>query len=148
MKKHTYLIAGLTLICMLFMSISCSGGAVEQEDADMAFSMSVGLYFVGSMAAAFGEEIEGISYDQQNQVLSIDNVNLTELIGEEDIQTPYETVSGTFTVTEETLEADLELTGGPVTSLKYEIAAEAIMESPTAEASVNGNTMTVSYSEE
>jgi len=112
---------------------------ISSDQAEEAFIVAFGGAYVGSMAAQVGQPLPGVSLDQENQAVSFDEFDVSEL------QTDYQTLSGTVTTSGETANVDFTLTGGPVETIAFEINAEQMSSEDgiTATAMVNGTEMEI-----
>jgi len=125
---------------------------VSEEDAIAAFTITASVVMMSAMFLAFGQEIEGITMDEEN-TLVFDNVSIASMfegMGEAADDLPdiaYTTFSGTAASSEEGTEIDLTLEGGPVSTLKYTLTEEMISigedETVTVSMEANGNTLNI-----
>lgn len=127
-------IVGATVL-VVFGLASCVGDqtAVTQEEAEQAFMVSYAAMFVGSMTAALQQERVGISVDTGERTITLSEFDVT------DLQTPYESVSGTITGQEGSSLVEFDLIGGPATSVVFEIAADQMIVGDRIQQSIEVN---------
>ena len=131
-----------TIAFLLFALVSCGGSgdsdsadgsadgaaasrepAVSEDDAKMAFTVGMVTVLSASMAAAFGEGMEGATFDAEKQVLTLEDFDL-EVFKGEGVEIPYSSASGTAVSGEESTAVDLTLEGGPVKSISFDLTPE------------------------
>lgn len=126
------IVAGIAVLLFVIGLGACSGqGSLSQEQVDEAFVVSFSAIIMGSMAAAFGSDLEGVSLDQETGELTLDGFDISEL------ETDYTAISGSARGDGTTMTAELTLAGGAVQSLSYELGD--ISESETIETTVTAN---------
>ncbi|MFP4113815.1 MAG: hypothetical protein ACOC2Y_03770 [Spirochaetota bacterium] len=121
--KHT--IAAGVLIALLVALAGCGGdSAVTTDEAKEAFAVSYASVLVVSLGTAFGEEIDGVSLNEETGELTLDGFDLGEYVdvGEEELT--YETISGSVVSGASSVAANLTLEGGPVTAIEFELGPE------------------------
>jgi ABC-type glycerol-3-phosphate transport system substrate-binding protein len=159
MKKIVAILISIALLVSLAACGGSSGSSgsarsssVSEEDAIAAFTITASVVMMSAMFLAFGQEIEGISMDDEN-TLVFDNVSIASMfegMGEAADDLPdiaYTTFSGTAASSEEGTVIDLSLEGGPVSTLKYTLTEEMISigedETVTVSMEANGNTLNI-----
>lgn len=134
---------------ILFFSFGCggsSGASVSVEQASMALGVSMAAFMFNSFAIAFGQEVEGISYDEDSQTMTFTEYKLTDLKEDMGDEMVYTSISGTLKQGEsESISADLTLVGGPVKTIQYELPTSTFEgETPAIfKITVNGKTMEI-----
>ncbi len=138
--------AFLTIVLFVFLA-ACDradrpvavGAEVTEAQAEEAFMVAFGGAYVGSMAAQFGQPLPGLSLDMENEAIVFDEFDVSEL------ETDYQTISGTVKSTEEAAEVDFVMTGGVVETISFRIGAEqmAATDGIRASVTVNGHQMDI-----
>lgn len=123
----------VALLSLLFASCSGEQRAVTQQEAEQAFLVSYAAMFVGSMTAALQHERAGISVNTSERTITLDGFDIT------DLQTPYETVSGTITGQDGSSLVEFELEGGPANAVTFEIAADQMIVGDRIQQSIEVN---------
>lgn len=112
----------------------CNDGlSVSQEDAEKAFVVGYVSVIMISMRAAFGSVPDGVTADEENGSLTLRDYDVSEMgMG-------YESVSGKATSDDASMNVDLTLKGGPVSSLAFKLEDPASQsESIKTTITVNG----------
>lgn len=115
---------------------------ISERDATEAFAVSLMAVMFASFQSAFGEAPEGATLSEDNLVLTMDKMRLTDFEG-----SAYTAISGTASNNGDGMDCDLILEGGPVESIRYTIES---FDQETVEANVvvNGEEMLLSLDEE
>jgi len=111
----------LLLATLAFAACSNDQIVVNQQEAEQAFIVSYAAMFVGSMTAALGHTRSGISVDTAERTITLSEFDVT------DLNTPYETVSGTVSGENGSSLIELALTGGPAREVSFRIAADQML---------------------
>ena len=129
------------LVAILFAGCS-SGPKVTVEEAEKAFIVGFVVIFSASMEVAFGNVPEGVSLSEDKKTLTIDKYDLSELgdLG-------YTEVSGTVVENDSARLIDLTLVGGPVKTLKYELAGALDTSRIQMTIEANGNEVEIDITE-
>ncbi|MFW6292975.1 MAG: hypothetical protein ACOC7V_11735 [Spirochaetota bacterium] len=141
--KHSTVRKRIGVLVAAVLVIALAGcereNGISSDQAEEAFIVAFGGAYVGSMAAQVGQSLPGVSLDEENQAVSFDEFDVSEL------QTDYQTLSGTVTTSGETADVDFTLTGGPVETIAFEVNAEQMSSEDgiTATAMVNGTEMEI-----
>jgi hypothetical protein len=106
---------------------------ITQEQAEQAFMVSYAAMFVGSMSAALQHDRAGISVNRAERTITLTEFDVT------DLQTPYESVSGTITGEDGSSLVEFTLVGGPATEVSFQIAADQMIVGDRIEQSVEVN---------
>ena len=125
---------------------SANGPAVTVDEAKEAFTVGFISVFMVSIGAAFGQEMEGVTLDMEQEVIRMDGFDITEFADQTEV--PYTAVSGTVRNVEDRLTADLQLVGGPVTTIAFSLG-QAELESPdgfTTTVTANGAQIEITMS--
>jgi hypothetical protein len=115
--KGTRIVAGLALLVLAF--ASC-GSSLTQEEVENATAVTYAAWMTSALAAGFGQSPEGVTVNEDNTEVTLDNLDIS------DFEMGYDSVSGTITTDEETVVFDIKMTGGPVSTISYELSADAI----------------------
>jgi len=139
MNHPTFVLVGVLLLVVLAFSGCSRDTGVTEDQAEEAFIVAFGGAYVGSMAAQFGQPVPGISLDEDAEAVVFDAFDVSEL------QSDYDTISGTVRTTDASAVVDLTLTGGPVTSIAFEVTADQMGSDDgiVATATVNGTEMEI-----
>jgi hypothetical protein len=126
------------------------GSTVSIDEAKEAFVFSYAAVLIVSIATAFGEEIEGVSLDQETNELTMDGFDLAGYLEQPESELPYSAMSGTVTSGESRMAADLSLEGGPVGALAFDLGAQEIQaaEGFTTTITVNGEELEIEITAE
>lgn len=141
-RTTTWHIAAVTLVLAVVALAGCgsgSGAEVTSEEAEEAFIVAFGGAYVGSMAAQVGQSMPGVSINAESNEVVFEEFDVS------DLQTTYDTLSGTIETTEESATADFSLTGGPVETISFDLTAEQMSDQDgiSARATVNGREMDI-----
>lgn len=94
--------------------------------------------YLGTMAIQFGYSPEGVAVDDETRTVTFSEFNVR------DLETAYESLSGTVVTTNDSARADFSLTGGPVESISFDIRADQMSStSIVTTAMVNGRSMEI-----
>lgn len=143
------------LLAAAVLVAGCGGGAaqVSEEEATQAFGIAFASTMMASMATAFGQEMEGMSYDEEAETVTFDKFSLSQLDDSGDADAtadmPYTTISGTLSNADGNLAAVLTLEGGPVTELEFTLSAAQLQGEggDVVDLKVNGRDMQVNMTE-
>ena len=116
---------------------------INERDATEAFAVSLMAVMFASFQSAFGEAPGGATLSEDNLVLTMENMPLTDFEG-----SAYTSISGTASNNGDGMDCDLTLEGdGPVETIQYTIESfdQEIVE---ANVIVNGEEMLLSLDEE
>lgn len=123
--------------------VACGGGAaLNQEQVDEAFIVSISAFLMGSMGAAFGADVEGVSFDVETGELSMDGFDITNL------ETDYTAISGSAGGDGTSMTVEATLTGGAVNSISYEVGDFTQSETIDATVTANGKSYDISIGPE
>ena len=102
------------------------GGAapVSVDEAKEAFTVGFVSVFMVSIGAAFGQEMEGVTLDEEAEEIRMDGFDITEFAQESQIS--YTAVSGSVRSEDDRMVADLQLVGGPVTTITFSLGQEEL----------------------
>lgn len=124
--------------------MGCSKGAeVSQEEATEALNVAFGAFFIALLSSEFGETPEGVEIDEEVDAVTFTDFDLAEM------ETRYTSISGVIGGGGENVSvADLELAGGPVKTIEFEILEDQDAGNATEmDITVNGHDMTISIDE-
>ena len=107
----------------------CSGPAVTEDEAREAYLVSFISVFSASMGITFGGELPGVTMDKDTRALTFDDFDPSQFA--ENITNTYTGISGSVSEEDETLVADLKLSGGAVKSIKFSATETQAMSSDT-----------------
>ncbi|MFP4115014.1 MAG: hypothetical protein ACOC2Y_07595 [Spirochaetota bacterium] len=129
----------LALLVLVALSGCEEGPGVSSEEAEEAFMVAFGGVYIGSMVAQFGQPLPGVELNPESNAVEFTDFDVT------DLQTDYETLSGTLTTTGESASADLTLTSGPVESISFTLTAAQLSaeDGLRTTVTVNGSEMEV-----
>lgn len=126
------IVTGIAVFVLIAGLGACNGGGtLSEEQVNEAFVVSFSAVMMGSMGAAFGADVAGVSLDQSTGELTMDGFDVSEL------ETDYTTISGTAGGDGTTMTVDATLTGGAVQSISYQLGD--LSESDTIETTVTAN---------
>ena len=136
---------GVALIAVIFVlsMVGCGGGGgagekVSEAEAQEGFAVAFGSFFMAMMSAGFGQPPEGVEMSEDGNEFTFDEFDVS------DMETDYTTMSGTIGEKDGGMVADLQLAGGPVETISFEIAADFDLENTSEmDITVNGHDMTV-----
>ena len=113
MKK--ILTVSLTVI-FVFSLVFCSGGSsISQEQAEETFALTLGATLVALFSSAFGESVEGVSFDEEKNEIVFNKFDLSEF------STDYTSMSGKSVSENGEMKVELTLAGGPAKKISYEV---------------------------
>ena len=139
MKKLTTILTALALVLSLGF---CKGGtSLSQEEVKEAFAVTLGATLMASFGSAFGQEMEGVSFDEEKNELTFTKFDLSEF----DLN--YKEMSGTAAGTNGTMKVDVTLSGGTAKKISYEVG-DLQSGKISAEVKVNGKTYSIEFTEE
>ncbi len=122
----------------------CSGSSsVSQDEAEEAFLVGFTSVMMASFSAAFGDAPEGVVLSDDMMTMELQDFDISEV---DDVE--YTAVSGKVENVEGVMKCDLQLTGGPVETLIFEITDVTNMDGIDLTAIVNGSEMQIEISEE
>jgi len=153
--KQIFILA-ITMLLVINGFFSCSGsggGTISKEDAAKAFGVTIMTLFTAGMSAAFGQEVEGVEYNKDNETMTFNNYNFSNLKeGDEDAYKDlvYTSLSGTMASSKDQKSSLIDVTfkGGPVKSMKYSLDQSMLSndtEIVKLKAIVNGKEMDIEY---
>ena len=139
MKK---LITVLTAVALVLSPAFCKGGAsLSQDQVKEAFAVTLGATLMASFGAAFGQEMEGVSFDEEKNTMTFTKFDLSEF------NLGYTEMSGTAVGTDNTMKVDVTLSGGVAKKVSYEVG-DLQSEKISADVKVNGKTYTIELTED
>lgn len=126
------------LIVMLAFA-GCTGlPRVSSAQAEEAFMVAFAGAYLGTMAVQFGYAPAGVAVDDETRTVTFTDFNVS------DLETAYESLSGTLTTTNDSASAAFTLAGGPVESISFDIRADQMSSTSIATtATVNGRSMEI-----
>lgn len=140
MKRIAAIAIAIAVVLVFGVAImGCSKGPeVSQEEATKAINVAFGSFFIAVLSAGFGEEPEGVEVDEEGGIVTFTDFDLA------DLETQYTSISGVFDGSDDNeFFADLELAGGPVMTIEFEMIENAT----EIDITVNGHDMTISTDE-
>lgn len=126
------LIRGMVVLFVCILPLAGCGADLADEEVEKATAVSYASWMTAALAAGFGQAPEGVTVSEDNTTVTLDNLDISEF------QMGYQTVSGTVVTDEERVVFDMSMTGGPVSTIAYELSVEDI-NSTAFEVSVTAN---------
>jgi hypothetical protein len=121
------------LLSTLVVSCDRDTAAVSQEEAEQAFLIGYSALVVGSMRAAFRQTPAGVEINEERQMLTYTDFDVS------DLGTPYDTLSGKVTGTESGSEAEFELEGGPARTISFSVGSGEMFNGDRLQLSIEVN---------
>lgn len=134
---------GVVATAAVLLSGCNDSSSLSQDEAEEAFLVGFTSVMMASFSAAFGEAPEGVVLRDDMMTMELEDFDISEFD-----EVEYTAVSGTVENVRGVIKCTLQLTGGPVETLVFEIADMTNMERIDLTATVNGNEMLIEITEE
>jgi hypothetical protein len=121
----------------------CSASKVSVEEAEMGYIVGFGAVMAATFSAAFDKSAEGVTLSEDKLTMTMESYDLSQFTSID-----YTEASGTVVNKDGIMQCDLELVGGPVKTIKFEIGDINNMSHVQATIEANGRKVDIDITED
>ena len=138
-KNKVYI---LLLVALLIFS-GCGGSKVSVEEAEMGYIVGFAAVMAATFSAAFDQSKEGVTLSEDKLTMTLDKYRLSQFEGID-----YTEASGKVVNKAGIMQCELELVGGPVKTIKFDIGDINNMSRVQTTIEVNGKKVDIDITED